>query len=111
MRKQITQTLFDHTGIRLSPHQFRHVAAKLLLDQLPGHYEVVRKLLGHTNLSAVYEYYSGAETKAATELYDDVILGLKKDGKPTGKRENAQRRRNDLSPFSNAGRSRKRAGR
>ena len=111
LRKQITRTLFDYTGIRLSPHQFRHVAAKLLLDQLPGHYEVVRKLLGHTNLSTVYGYYSGAETKAATELYDEVILGLKKDGKPTGKRENAQRRRNDLSPFSNAGRSRKRGGR
>lgn len=111
MRKQIKRTLFDHTGIRLSPHQFRHVAAKLLLDQLPGHYEVVRKLLGHTNLSSVYEYYSGAETKAATELYDDVILGLKTDSNPTGKKKKDRYRRNDLSPFSNAGRSRKGGGR
>lgn len=111
LRKQITRTLFNHTGIRLSPHQFRHVAAKLLLDNRPGFYEVVRKLLGHRNLSTVYEYYSGAETKAATALYDDVILGLKQDNKPIDKSETDRRRRTDLSLFSNAGRSRKRGGR
>jgi len=77
LRRQITNTLFKHTGIRLTPHQFRHVAAKLLLDARPGHYEVVRKLLGHKNLSTVYESYSGAETQAAIDLYDDVILDRK----------------------------------
>jgi integrase len=77
LRRQITNTLFKHTGIRLTPHQFRHVAAKLLLDARPGHYEVVRKLLGHKNLSTVYESYSGAETQAAIDLYDDVILERK----------------------------------
>jgi integrase len=74
----VTNTLFKHTGIRLTPHQFRHVAAKLLLDARPGHYEVVRKLLGHKNLSTVYESYSGTETQAAINLYDDVILERKR---------------------------------
>ncbi len=91
LRRQITSTLFKHTGIKLTPHQFRHVAAKLLLDARPGHYEVVRKLLGHKNLSTVYESYSGAETQAAIDLYDEVILDRKqgrsgkentKDSKP-----------------------------
>jgi len=77
-RRQISTTLFKHTGIRLTPHQFRHVAAKLLLDARPGHYEVVRKLLGHKNLSTVYESYSGTETQAAINLYDDVILDRKR---------------------------------
>jgi len=108
LRKQITRTLFDHTGIRLSPHQFRHVAAKLLLENRPGFYEVVRKLLGHKNLSTVYEYYSGAETKAATELYDDVILGLKQGVGTKEKAEPELRKRDDLARFSNAPRARKR---
>ena len=80
LRRQITRTLFVHTGIRLTPHQFRHVAAKLLLDARPGHYEVVRKVLGHKRLSTTYEHYAGAETQAAVELYDDVILDLKRGG-------------------------------
>ena len=78
LRKQISNTLFEHTGVRLTPHQFRHVAAKLLLDARPGHYEVVRKLLGHKNLSTAYDHYTGTETQAAIDLYDDVILDRKR---------------------------------
>ncbi|MBT3401439.1 MAG: site-specific integrase, partial [Rhodospirillaceae bacterium] len=78
LRRQISNTLFEHTGIRLTPHQFRHVAAKLLLDARPGHYEVVRKLLGHKNLSTAYDHYTGSETQAAIDLYDKVILERKR---------------------------------
>ena len=28
LRRQITSALFKHTGIRLTPHQFRHATAK-----------------------------------------------------------------------------------
>ena len=45
LRRQISNTLWDETGIKLTPHQFRHAAAKILLDAKPGHYEVVRKIL------------------------------------------------------------------
>ena len=78
LRRQISNTLFEHTGVRLTPHQYRHVAAKLLLDARPGHYEVVRKLLGHKNLSTAYDHYTGTETQAAIDLYDDVILDRKR---------------------------------
>ncbi len=85
LRRQISNTLFKYTGIRLTPHQFRHVAAKLLLDAHPGHYEIVRKLLGHKNLSTAYDHYTGAETQAAIDLYDRVILERKRGG--SGKAE------------------------
>ena len=62
----------------IAPHQFRHAAAKLLLDARPGHYEVVRKLLGHKSLTTTYAHYAGAETDAAVELYDDIILQLRR---------------------------------
>ena len=79
LRRQIKQYAFDHGGVRITPHQFRHGAAKILLDAKPGQYESVRKVLGHKNINTTYEHYAGAETQAAIELYDDVILGLKED--------------------------------
>jgi hypothetical protein len=119
LRKQITGYLFEHTGICLTPHQFRHVAAKLLLDARPGHYEVVRKVLGHKNLSTTYEHYAGAETQAAVELYDNVILDIKnggdgsqrgmRSGKSTGSRDRLSADEelqvlDPLNPFLNGGR-------
>jgi integrase len=71
--KQITKHLFEVSGVTLTPHQFRHAAAKILLDRRPGIYEVVRQLLGHSSTSTVYEHYSGAETDAAVGLYVDII--------------------------------------
>jgi hypothetical protein len=62
----------------IAPHQFRHAAAKLLLDARPGHYEVVRKLLGHKSVTTTYAHYAGAETDAAVELYADIILQLRR---------------------------------
>lgn len=103
LRRQITGYLFEHTGIKLTPHQFRHVAAKLLLDTRPGHYEVVRKVLGHKNLSTTYEHYAGAENQAAVELYDDVILGLKHGSGGSGSTEQADDPATDapfLDPFN-----------
>ena len=78
LRRQISNMLWDETGIKLTPHQFRHVAAKILLDAKPGHYEVVRKILGHKNLTTTYSHYAGAETQAALDLYDEVILQHRK---------------------------------
>ncbi len=91
LRRQIIKHLFDQTGIRLTPHQFRHVAAKLLLDARPGHYEVVRKVLGHKNLATTYEHYAGAETQAAVELFDDVILDLKRGGDGSARNDRHRR--------------------
>lgn len=76
LRNLITDKLFLVTGIKLTPHQFRHTAAKLFLDKYPGQYEVVRKVLGHKALSTTYSHYAGAETKAAIAHYDDAIVSL-----------------------------------
>ena len=40
----ITNRLFEVAGVRLTPHQFRHLAAHLILSEHPGYYEVVRVL-------------------------------------------------------------------
>ena len=37
-------------GIVITPHQFRHLAAKNMLDANPGNFEGVKQLLGHKSL-------------------------------------------------------------
>ena len=34
----------------------------------------MRKVLGHKSLTTTYSHYAGAETQAAINLYDDVII-------------------------------------
>ena len=46
----IKKTVRRRLGVELSPHKFRHLAAKIYLDQNPGGFEVVRQLLGHKNV-------------------------------------------------------------
>jgi site-specific recombinase XerD len=40
LRRQIQKTIWNETGIKLTPHQFRHAAAKILLDAKPGYYDL-----------------------------------------------------------------------
>ena len=54
-----------HAGIELSPHKFRHLAAKILLDDSPGAFELVKQLLGHQNLKTTANFYAGIDTRRA----------------------------------------------
>jgi len=108
LSRQITRAMFDQAGIRLTPHQFRHVGAKLLLDTNPGAYDLVRRVLGHASTSTTYDVYSGGESKAAVEHYDEVILKIGNKGSkppPSGLRRQLLRQRsgraNKRNPFSN----------
>lgn len=77
---QLKDIILKETGLKLTAHQFRHLAAKLLLDRKPGDYETVRRLLGHKSLRTTTNFYTGMETLAATKQYDQVILGLRGEG-------------------------------
>ena len=72
--KQISATIFRHTGLRINPHLFRHIAAKLFLDAEPGAYEVIRRVLGHRSINTTTSFYTGFETAAAVRHFDRAIL-------------------------------------
>src|SRR5262249_37191439 len=55
----IEKTVLKYVGVRLTPHQFRHLAAKLRLDESPGAYELVRELMGHKNMQTTTNFYAG----------------------------------------------------
>ena len=74
---QISRTIRAHTGLRVHPHLFRHITAKLFLDANPGSYEVVRRVLGHRSIDTTTAFYTGLETPAAVRHFDRTILHLR----------------------------------
>jgi len=77
--EQVKAQVFKTTGLHVNLHLFRHMAAKLYLDRMPGGYEVVRRLLGHRSSETTIRFYAGMEGKSASRHYDDVILQLHQD--------------------------------
>ena len=74
----LSKTIFKHTGLRVNPHLFRHIAAKLYLNEHPGGYEAIRRVLGHRSIETTTGFYTGLETAAAVRHFDKTILGLRK---------------------------------
>jgi integrase len=77
LRSQISRTIREATGLEVNPHLFRHIAAKLHLEAHPGEYEIVRRVLGHTDIKTTTNFYAGTEGAAAARHFDRTILGLR----------------------------------
>ena len=71
--KQITERIQMATGLRITPHQFRHAAAAFYLKHHPGDYETVRQFLGHRDIQTTIRFYCGLETMQATEEFGKLI--------------------------------------
>ena len=70
---QITKAVHRYLGLRMHAHLFRHVSAKLFLDQRPGEYEVVRQVLRHRSIETTTNFYAGAELRTASAHFASVI--------------------------------------
>jgi integrase len=74
---QISAFLRRKCGLRINPHLFRHIAAKLYLDANPGAYGVIRLVHGHSSVETTTRNYCGAETAAAMRHFDEHVLRLR----------------------------------
>ena len=79
LRRRITEAICRNVGVRLTPHNFRHVAAFILLSKFPGGYEQVRRLLGHKNGSTAVDHYVGLESDAAHKMFTQLLHDLEND--------------------------------
>ncbi len=75
----IEKAVYRHLGIRLTPHQFRHFAAKVILDANPGAHELVRQLLVHKNMKTTTNYYAGINTMRAGRAHAELLMQLKNE--------------------------------
>ena len=76
----IERTVLRQLGIKLTPHQFRHLAAKIRLDEDPNAYELVKQLLGQKNIKTTTNFYAGPDTRRAGRAHADLIMKLKQSG-------------------------------
>ena len=73
LSKQIAKAVEREIGVRLTAHQFRHLAGFLYLRRNPGGHEVVRRLLGHKSIETTIRFYAGMEVSEAIRHYDGHI--------------------------------------
>jgi integrase len=60
-------------GIVLTPHQFRHLSAKIALDDQPGAFETVRQHLGHKNTKTTSNFYAGINSRRAARHHHRLV--------------------------------------
>jgi hypothetical protein len=72
--EQITERIYQATGLRMTVHQFRHAAGALILQHRPGEYELVRRLLGHRNIQTTINSYVGLESIQASEIFGKIVM-------------------------------------
>jgi integrase len=80
-----------HLGVKMTSHQFRHVVAKILLDDNPGAYELVRQLMGHKNLKTTTTFYTGLDTKRAGRAHAELVMKLRESRLGALRRRRARR--------------------
>jgi len=74
---QITSFIEKSIGLRLTVHQFRHLAAAIVIEHQQGNYELVRLLLGHRTVQVTIRNYIGLESTHAGEVYGDLVRNLR----------------------------------
>ena len=74
LSQQIAKLVHDELGVRLTAHQFRHLMGKIFLDNNPGQYEVLRRVLGHRSIDTTIAYYAGEETRSAVQHFQGQVF-------------------------------------
>ena len=69
----IISYLRQRAGLVLTPHQFRHLSAKVILDKNPGEFETVKQLLGHKSIKTTVGAYAGIDSRRAARRHQQLL--------------------------------------
>ncbi|MGH6955122.1 MAG: tyrosine-type recombinase/integrase, partial [Caulobacteraceae bacterium] len=92
LRRAITRFIYRETELKMNPHLFRHLAAKLHLELHPEAIETMRRLLGHVSTRTTLSAYADLSTALAFRRYDETIAHHRE-----GRQTPAARPRNKIS--------------
>ncbi|MES2844238.1 MAG: tyrosine-type recombinase/integrase [Pseudomonadota bacterium] len=73
MSTKISNRIKRELGLDFNAHLHRHLAASIWLDDRPGSYEAIRRILGHSSTSTTLSAYAGFEAGTAARLFSEVI--------------------------------------
>ena len=74
--EQISKRIGREIGLVVTPHQFRHAAAALILRTDRGNYELVRRVLGHRSLATTTSFYIGLKSLSAAERFGEIVTAM-----------------------------------
>ena len=73
--RYLIQTYFkEYVGFHMNPHAFRHLCAKLILDNDPGAHTLVQELLGHKSVETSTAFYAGLSSRRAGRHHHALIM-------------------------------------
>jgi hypothetical protein len=75
LRYLVTKLIRDRTGLRMTPHQFRHFGVMRYRQHFPNDMETARIMLGHKNRRTVEKYYAWLDESDAWKTFAKVVLG------------------------------------
>ncbi len=78
MRTTLCEPVRRWVGVELNAHLLRHYAAWSYLKTHPGHYETVRRVLGHKDIKTTIQFYTGLEAEFAAISFDATVLNDRK---------------------------------
>jgi integrase len=61
----------------MTPHQFRHVVAKIHLDANPSALHLVADLLDHKSLRSARRFYAGIDTLRAGRAHAELVMQIR----------------------------------
>jgi integrase len=73
MRDAVSRPLRKHYGLIATPHLFRHVLAKAVMERDPAMAVAVSRHLGHRSISTTLGSYLGTETAAASRRLNRML--------------------------------------
>jgi integrase len=71
-----------YVGVRITCHQFRHLAAELYLREDPNGIGVVGQHLGHKSFNTTRRFYAREQTRLATVRYHEVLTRARAKASP-----------------------------
>ncbi|MGF1609002.1 MAG: tyrosine-type recombinase/integrase, partial [Kiloniellales bacterium] len=91
LSQQVSELILARVGLKMTIHQFRHVAAVFYLEDHPEDFETVRELLGHA-WSKTTRIYAGNGSKRASRAFGDFVARQREQLRFKGKRPRRPRK-------------------
>jgi integrase len=73
----VEKAVLRHLGVKITPHQYRHLYAQMTLDDNPGAHVLVQHGLGHKHLKTTTDFYAGSNARRAGRAHADLLRDLR----------------------------------
>ena len=85
MRVAVSWPLRRHAGIELSPHLYRHIIAKIVIERAPECAVFVARMFGHKSRRVLFQAYLGTEGPAAARRVAELLAQVARGQDPEGR--------------------------